>query len=72
MYVGGEGRDRAESAGEVEELFKLKMLLAQEQMDMAINILWVETQNGFYSSKDQGCRTTSQRGNYRGKIINRF
>lgn len=41
------GRDRAKNAGEVKELFKLRMLLAQEQMDMAINNLWLEIQKCF-------------------------
>lgn len=45
--VWGKGRDRAKNAGEVKELFKLRMLLAQEQMDMAINNLWLEIQKWF-------------------------
>lgn len=40
-----EGGDRAKNDGEVKELFKLRMLLAQEQMDMAIKNLWLEIQN---------------------------
>jgi len=40
-YVWERGRDRAKNAGAVKELFKLRMLLAQGQMDMAINNLWL-------------------------------
>lgn len=43
-YAWGKGKDRAKNAREVKELFKLRMLLAQEQMDMAINNLWLEIQ----------------------------
>lgn len=40
----GKGKDRAKNAREVQELFKLRMLLAEEQMDMAVNKLWLEIQ----------------------------
>lgn len=37
------GRDgTAENAGQVEELLKLRMLLAQEQLGMAVKHLWLE------------------------------
>lgn len=62
-----EGGDRAKNDGEVKELFKLRMLLAQEQMDMASKKPLVR------NSKHPGSsRKASQRGNYGGKIINRF
>jgi len=46
-YAWRKGKDRAKNAGEVQELFKLRMLLAEEQMDMAINNLWLEIQKQF-------------------------
>lgn len=35
----------AKIAGQIKELFKLMMLPAQDQMDMAIKHLWLEIQN---------------------------
>lgn len=66
------GKDRAKNAGEVQELFKLRMLLAEEQMDMAINKLWLEIQKQLLLIKSWRFQKSLPEGNCGSRTINRF